>query len=153
MIVHQRSIFQMPDREGRQLGPSAPAVALGFSAFAYQTASNLMTSASIAFSDASKNVAENVPRLILLAMLASVSFRPHFFSRSASSRYPISARANSALRNRFARSSQEGGFAAIVILPHLNNIYHIRYFTVDKHIIYDILIPDTGDMVMLDVRR
>jgi hypothetical protein len=39
-------------------------------------------------SDASKNVAENVPRLILLAILASDSFIPCFFSRSANSRYP-----------------------------------------------------------------
>ena len=63
----------------------------------------------MAFSDTSKNVAENVPRLILFAMLASVSFSPCFASRSASSRYPTSARANSAFRKRFARSSQEGG--------------------------------------------
>ena len=77
-----------------------------------QMSSNLTVSASIAMSDANRNVAENVPRLILLAMLASVSVRPCFFSRSASSRYPTSARASSALRNRFARSSQEG-----VLLP------------------------------------
>lgn len=45
-------------------------------------------------SEANKKVAGNVPRLILLAMLASVSDRPCFFSRSASSRYPTSARAS-----------------------------------------------------------
>jgi hypothetical protein len=43
----------------------------------------LTCSRSIAFSDASKNVAENVPRLILFAMLASVSFKPCFSSRLA----------------------------------------------------------------------
>ena len=69
-----------------------------------QTVSNRTTSASIALSDASKNVAENVPRLILFAMLASVSFSPCFSSRSASSRYPTSARASSAFRKRFAFS-------------------------------------------------
>jgi hypothetical protein len=56
--------------------------------------SNLTVWEPIAMSDANKNVAENVPRLILFAMLASVSFRPHFFSRSANSRYPTSARAD-----------------------------------------------------------
>lgn len=50
--------------------------------------SSLTVSASIAINDASKNVAENVPRLILFAMLASVSFNPCFAKRSASSRYP-----------------------------------------------------------------
>jgi hypothetical protein len=57
-----------------------------------QTSSSLTVFAPIAVSDASKNVAENVPRLILFAMLASVSFIPCFLSRSASSRYPMSAR-------------------------------------------------------------
>jgi hypothetical protein len=70
-------------------------------------------------------------------MLASVSFKPYFLSRSASSRYPTSARANSALRNRFARSSQEGGFVAKGILSHLDNTYHKRYFPVDKPPIND----------------
>ena len=44
-----------------------------------QTPSNRTLSTSIAFSDASKNVAENVPRLILFAMLASVSFKTVLF--------------------------------------------------------------------------
>ena len=48
------------------------------------------------------NVAENVPRLILLAMDASVSFMPCFFIRSANSRYETSARASSAFKNRLA---------------------------------------------------
>jgi hypothetical protein len=52
------------------------------------------------------NVAENVPREILLATDASISFIPCFFMRSASSRYETSARASCAFRNRFARSSQ-----------------------------------------------
>ena len=91
-----------------------------------QTLSSRTKSASIALREASKNVAENVPRLILFAMLASVSCKPCFLSRSASSRYPTSARANSALRNRFARSSQEGDFVVIGILSHLDNTYHIR---------------------------
>src|SRR5437588_503005 len=95
-------------------------------------------------SAASKNVAENVPRLILFAMLASVSFIPCFFSRSASSRYPTSARANSTLRNRLARSSQEGGFPAIGILSRLNNAYHIRYLPLDKSIVHDILLAYMG---------
>lgn len=73
-----------------------------------QTSSSLTFSVPIATRDASKNVAENVPRLILLAMDASVSFRPCFLSRSASSRYPMSARANSAFSNRLARSSHKG---------------------------------------------
>ena len=38
-----------------------------------QTASSLITSAPIAFNVANKNVAENVARLILFSMLASVS--------------------------------------------------------------------------------
>ena len=91
-----------------------------------QTLSSRTKSASIALREASKNVAENVPRLILFAMLASVSCKPCFLSRSASSRYPTSARANSALRNRFARCSQEGDFVVIGILSHLDNTYHIR---------------------------
>jgi hypothetical protein len=49
-----------------------------------------------------------------------------------------------ALRNRFARSSQEGDFVAIVILPYSKNIYHIRYFPVDNHIIYDNLLSYKG---------
>ena len=53
-------------------------------------------------------------------MLASVSFKPCFFRRSASSRYPPSARASSALRNRLARSSQES-FAAIASAQVLGN--------------------------------
>jgi len=52
--------------------------------------SKLNCSRSIALSDASKNVAENVRRLILFAMLATVSFKPCFSNCSASSRYPIS---------------------------------------------------------------
>jgi hypothetical protein len=71
-----------------------------------QTASSLIASAPIAFNVANKNVPENVARLILFSMLASVSFSPYFASRSASSRYPISARANSTFRNRFTRYSQ-----------------------------------------------
>src|ERR1700730_10965382 len=63
-------------------------------------------------------------------MLASVSCKPCFFRRSANSRYPTSARASSALRNRLARSSQNG-FAAIGILPHLHNIYYMRYFPIE----------------------
>lgn len=39
-----------------------------------QTSSTLRLSAPIAMSEARKNVAENVPRLILFAMLASVFF-------------------------------------------------------------------------------
>jgi hypothetical protein len=58
-----------------------------------QMSSSRIVSASIATSDASKNVAENVPRLILLAIDASVSFMPYFLSRSANSRYPTPARA------------------------------------------------------------
>ena len=121
---------------------------------ANQTPSSRRLSASIAFNDASKNVAENVPRLILFAMLASVSRMPCFPSRSASSRYPISARANSAFRNRRARSSHEGGlgFVAIIILPHLINISHIRYFSLDGNPINDMLLPYQGDKAMLDVR-
>src|SRR5579863_2596147 len=98
-------------------------------------------SRSMAFRDASKNVAENVPLLILFAIDASVSFIPCFLSRSANSRYPTSARASSALRNRLARSSQEGDLAVIIILPHLNNIYHIRYFPLYKSPIYDMVLP------------
>ena len=49
----------------------------------HQILSNRTLSASIAFNEASKNVAENVPLLILFAMLASVSLRPCFASRSA----------------------------------------------------------------------
>ena len=41
-----------------------------------QTLSSRRFSASMAFNDANRNVAENVPRLTLFAMLASVSFRP-----------------------------------------------------------------------------
>jgi hypothetical protein len=52
-----------------------------------------------------KKRAENVPWLILFAMLASVSFIPCFLSRSANSRHPTSARASSAFRNRLAHSS------------------------------------------------
>lgn len=92
-----------------------------------QISSSFRLGASIALSDASKNVAENVPRLILLAMLASVSRMPCFASRSASSLYPISARANSAFKNRRARSSHEGGlgFVAICLVPYTFNISHI----------------------------
>src|SRR5579862_700757 len=114
----------------------------------------LTCSRSIAFSDANRNVAGNVPRLILLAMLASVSRKPCLLSRSASSRYPISARASSAFRNRLARSSQEGGglgFVAIIVLPWLNNISHIRYFSLDINPINDMLLPDKGGLVMFDV--
>ena len=107
------------------------------------TPSSRTLSTSMALSDANKNVAENVPRLILFAMLASVSCKPCFFSRSASSRYPTSARANSAFRNRLARSSHEG-VCCHVLLPPVNNSYHIRYFPVDKHIIYDKLLPYKG---------
>jgi hypothetical protein len=53
-----------------------------------QTVSSLMASASIAFSVANRNVAENVPRLILFAMLASVSFNPCSASRSELGQHP-----------------------------------------------------------------
>ena len=77
-----------------------------------QISSSRIVSAPIATSDASRNVAENVPRLILLAIDASVSCKPCFLSRWAKSRYPTSARASSAFKSRLARSSQEGGFVA-----------------------------------------
>src|SRR5580692_11148677 len=44
-----------------------------------QTLSSRTLSTSMAFSDTNRNIAENVPRLILFAMLVSVSFRPWFF--------------------------------------------------------------------------
>jgi hypothetical protein len=47
-----------------------------------QISSSRTVPASMAMSDTSRNAAENVPRLILLAMLASDSFMPCFFSRS-----------------------------------------------------------------------
>ena len=100
-------------------------------------------------------MAENVPRLILFAMLASVSRKPCLLSRSASSLYPISALANSAFKNRRARSSQEGGglgFVTIVILPLLNNISHIRYFPLAINPEYDIVLPYKGETVMYDMR-
>src|ERR1700723_1772806 len=143
MTAHQISLFQAQGREERQSVPFVPVLALGFSAFVTQISSNRTISASIAISDANKNVAGNVPRLILLAMLASVSDMPCFFSRSESPRYQTSARASSALRNRLARSSQEG-FAAIGFLPPVNNSYHIRYFPVDKYIICDMMLPHKG---------
>lgn len=52
----------------------------------YQAFSSRSVSASMALRLASRNVAEKVPRLILFAMLASVSFKPCFSSRSANSR-------------------------------------------------------------------
>src|SRR3954468_140296 len=113
--------------------------------------SSLTTSAPIAMRAASMNVAENVPRLTLLAMDASVSCIPCFFMRSASSRYPTSARFNSAFRNRFARSSQGRDFVAIGILSILHKSYRIRYLSIDKPIIIDIVLPHTGELVMLDV--
>jgi hypothetical protein len=118
--------------------------------------SSLTTSAPIAMSAASKNVAGNVPRLILFAMLASVSRRPCLLNRSANSRYPISARANSAFRKRRARSSQEGGglgFVAIFILSPLYNISHIRYFSLDGNPKNDMVLPYTGDKTMLEGRQ
>lgn len=51
--------------------------------FCIQTSSRRTVVAPIAVSDASKNVAENVPRLILFAFEASVSFNPCLSSRSA----------------------------------------------------------------------
>src|SRR6267142_2440228 len=111
---------------------------------------SLTVSAPMAMRAASMNVAENVPLLTLLAMDASVSCIPCFFIRSASSRYPTSARFNSAFKNRLARSSQGRGFVAIGILSHSNKTYHIRYFPVDKDIISDMVSPDTGELVMLD---
>ncbi len=45
-----------------------------------------------------------------------------------------------------------GDFAAIIILPHLNNIYHIRYFPLYNTPIYDMILPYQGDKAMLDVR-
>src|SRR3954447_14978871 len=96
---------------------------------------------------ASMNVAENVPRLTLLAMDASVSCIPCFFIRSASSRYPTSARFNSAFKNRLARSSQGRDFVAIGILSHSNKTYHIRYFAIAKGINNDMVLLDTGELV------
>jgi hypothetical protein len=72
-----------------------------------QTLSRRTLSTSMALSDANRNVAENVPRLILFAMLASVSCKPCFFNRSASSRYPTSARVNSAFRKRYRRENEK----------------------------------------------
>src|ERR1700733_5333813 len=108
-----------------------------------QTPSNRTASTSSAFNDAKRNVAENVPRLILFAIDASVSSSPCFFKRSANSRYPTSARASSAFSRRLVRSSHEG-FFAIVILPYVHNYYHIRYFPLYNHIIYDNLLPYKG---------
>lgn len=51
-----------------------------------QISSSLTVSEPIAISDASRNVAENVPRLILLAIEASVSCSPCFLSRSSSAK-------------------------------------------------------------------
>ena len=65
----------------------------------------LTCSRSIAFTDASRNVAKNVPRLILLAMLASVSSRPCFFSRPTSSLYPITNGFSKKLDNHCAAIS------------------------------------------------
>jgi len=107
MSAHQT--MQAP-RQGNPTGLSLD----GVSFVNAQTLSSLRLSDSIAFSDANRNVAENVPRLILFAIEASVSFNPCFSSRSASSRYPTSARASSAFRKRFARSSQEGGLGLAV---------------------------------------
>src|SRR5947199_2725456 len=100
---------------------------------------------------ASMKVAENVPRLTLLAMDASVSCIPCFFIFSANSRYPTSARFNSAFKNRLARSSQDRGFVAIGTLSFSSNSYHKRYFTIDKGIDNDMILLDPGELVILDV--
>jgi len=81
-------------------------------AFDVHTVSNRTTSASIAFSVANKNVAENVPRLILFAMLASVSYSPCRASRSAS---PSVQHRHALTRNGNGRTS--GLLGTLDLLP------------------------------------
>jgi hypothetical protein len=78
MTIRQGLRLQTRYREARRLPPFALAQGLAASPFANQTDTSRTKSASIALSVASKNVAENVPRLILFAMLASVSFKRAF---------------------------------------------------------------------------
>ena len=107
-------------------------------------------------SDASKNVAENVPRLILLAMLASVSFIPCFVSRSASSRYPISAPRQFGLQEPPSPVPPKSGAAWVrrhncsPVCRSISTIYDIFRLTAIPH--NDMLLPYTGDRAMLDVR-